>query len=142
MNPRDFAEQYLFKPLGITNARWDTDAEGIPVGGWGLQLTPRDMAKLGYLYLRHGQWAGQQIVSSEWVANATRNHTETDGELGYGYQWWTYPSLNAYTALGRDGQTVFVIPEKDLIVVTTAEMDNHDPIFQLIQRYILPAVQE
>jgi CubicO group peptidase (beta-lactamase class C family) len=142
MNPRDFVEQYLFKPLGITNARWDTDAEGIPVGGWGLQLTPRDMAKLGYLYLRHGQWEGQQIVSSEWVANATRTHTETDGELGYGYQWWTYPSLNAYTALGRDGQTVFVIPEQDLIVVTTAEMDNHDPIFQLIQRYILPAVQE
>ena len=142
MNPRDFAEEYLFKPLGISNARWDTDAEGIPVGGWGLQLTPRDMAKLGYLYLRHGQWAGQQIVSSEWVANATRTHTETDGELGYGYQWWTYPSLKAYTALGRDGQTVFVVPELDLIVVTTAETYGHDQIFQLIQQYILPAVQE
>jgi CubicO group peptidase (beta-lactamase class C family) len=142
MNPRDFAEQYLFKPLGITNARWDTDAEGIPVGGWGLQLTPRDMAKLGYLYLRQGQWDGQQIVSAEWVANATRTHTETGGELGYGYQWWTYPSLKAYTALGRDGQTVFVIPEQDLIVVTTAETYGHDQIFQLIQQYILPAVQE
>ena len=141
MNPRDFAEQYLFKPLGITNARWDTDAEGIPVGGWGLQLTPRNMAKLGYLYLRHGQWEGQQIVSSEWVANATRTHTATDGPLGYGYQWWTYPSLEAYTALGRDGQTVFVVPELDLIVVTTAETYGHDQIFQLIQQYILPAVQ-
>jgi CubicO group peptidase (beta-lactamase class C family) len=142
LNPRDFAEQYLFKPLGITNARWDTDAEGIPIGGWGLQLTPRDMAKLGYLYLRHGQWDGQQIVSSEWVANATRTHTTTDNTLGYGYQWWTYPSLKAYTALGRGGQTIFVIPEKDLIVVTTAELGGHDEIFQLIQRYILPAVQE
>ena len=76
------------------------------------------------------------------MANATRTHTETDGELGYGYQWWTYPSLNAYTALGRDGQTVFVIPELDLIVVTTAEMNGHDEIFQLIQQYILPAVQD
>jgi CubicO group peptidase (beta-lactamase class C family) len=142
MNPRDFAEQYLFKPLGITNVRWDTDAEGTPIGGWGLQLTPRDMAKLGYLYLRKGQWEGQQIVSAQWVENATRTHTETGGDLGYGYQWWTYPSLAAYTALGRDGQTIFVIPELDLVIVTTAEIGGHDEIFQLIQQYILPAVQE
>lgn len=142
MNPRDFAEQYLFKPLGITNVQWDTDAEGIPIGGWGLQITPRDMAKLGYLYLHHGQWDGQQIVSSAWVENATRTHTETDGEMGYGYQWWTYPSLAAYTALGLGGQTVFVVPKLDLIIVTTAELDNHDPIFRLIEQYILPAVQD
>ena len=142
LNTRDFAEQYLFKPLGITNARWDVDAEGIPNGGWGLQLTPRDMAKLGYLYLQDGQWDGQQIVSAEWVKNATRTHTQTDGELGYGYQWWTYPALQAYTALGLDGQTIFVIPEKDLIVVTTAATYGHDQIFQLIEQYIVPAVQE
>ena len=142
MNPRDFAEQYLFKPLGITNVRWDTDAEGIPIGGWGLQITPRDMAKLGYLYLHHGQWDGQQIVSAAWVENATRTHTETDGDLGYGYQWWTHPSLAAYTALGRAGQTIFVVPELDLIIVTTAELDNHDPIFRLIEQYILPAVRD
>jgi CubicO group peptidase (beta-lactamase class C family) len=142
MNPRDFADQYLFKPLGISNVKWDTDAEGIPIGGWGLQITPRDMAKLGYLYLHNGMWDGQQIVSAEWAENATRTHTETDGDLGYGYQWWTYPSLAAYTALGRYGQTIFVVPESDLVIVTTAEMDNHDEIFRLIEQYILPAVQE
>lgn len=141
MNPRDFAEQTLFKPLGIVNVKWDTDAAGIPIGGWGLQLTPRDMAKLGYLYLQHGQWAGWQIVSASWVENATQKHTATDGNLGYGYQWWTYPSLAAYTALGRFGQTIFVIPGSDLVIVTTAEMDNHDEIFQLIEQYIVPAVQ-
>jgi CubicO group peptidase (beta-lactamase class C family) len=141
-NPRDFAEQSLFKPLGISNVQWDVDAEGTPIGGWGLWLTPRDMAKLGYLYLRNGQWDGQQIVSAQWVENATRAHAETDGDLDYGYQWWTYPSLAAYTALGRGGQTIFVVPELDLIVVTTAGMDNHDEIFRLIQQYILPAVQE
>jgi CubicO group peptidase (beta-lactamase class C family) len=138
-NPRDFADQFLFKPLGITDYRWDIDADGTPVGGWGLQLTPRDMAKLGYLYLHNGQWDGQQIVSANWVADATRLHTATDGQLGYGYQWWTYYPLKAYTALGRGGQTVFVIPELDLIVVTTAELDNHDAIFRLIQQYIVPA---
>jgi CubicO group peptidase (beta-lactamase class C family) len=141
MNPRDFAEQYLFQPLGISNIEWDTDAAGIPIGGWGLQMTPRDMAKLGYLYLRNGQWDGQQVISAGWVENATRKHTETDGDLGYGYQWWTHPSLAGYTALGRYGQTIFVIPEADLVIVTTAELDNHDEIFRLIEQYILPAVQ-
>ena len=140
MDPRDFAEQHLFKPLGISNIRWETDAEGIPIGGWGLQLTPRDMGKLGYLYLLGGQWEGQQIVSTEWVENATKMHVETGGELGYGYQWWTYPYLAAYTALGRDGQTIFVIPGSDLVIVTTAAMDGHSEIFQLIEQYILPAV--
>jgi CubicO group peptidase (beta-lactamase class C family) len=142
MNPRDFAAQYLFKPLGITNVRWDTDSAGLPIGGWGLQLTPRDMAKLGYLYLRQGQWEGQQIVSAKWVENATRTHAETGSDLDYGYQWWTYPALAAYAALGRYGQTIFVVPELDLIVVTTAELDSHDEVFQIIRQYILPAVQE
>jgi CubicO group peptidase (beta-lactamase class C family) len=141
MNPRDLAEQYLFQPLGISNIQWDTDAAGIPIGGWGLQMTPRDMAKLGYLYLQEGQWDGQQIISARWVENATRKHTETGGDLGYGYQWWTYPPLAAYTATGRYGQTIFVIPEADLVIVTTAEIDNHDEIFQLIEQYIFPAAQ-
>jgi CubicO group peptidase (beta-lactamase class C family) len=142
MKTRDFAEQTLFKPLGISNATWESDTAGIPIGGWGLQLTPRDMAKLGYLYLRNGQWDGQQIVSSEWIKNATQKHTGTDGSMGYGYQWWTYPSLAAYTALGRYGQTIFVIPDSDLVIVTTAQLDSHDPIFNLIEQYIVPSVQK
>jgi CubicO group peptidase (beta-lactamase class C family) len=142
MNTRDFAEQYLFKPLGITNARWETDARDIPIGGWGLQITPRQMAKLGYLYLQEGEWDGEQIVSIGWVQEATQTHTQTDGDLGYGYQWWTYPSLDAYTALGRDGQTIFVVPESDLIIVTTAAMGGHNEIFRLIEDFIIPAMQE
>jgi CubicO group peptidase (beta-lactamase class C family) len=76
------------------------------------------------------------------VENATRTHAETEGELDYGYQWWTYPSLNAYAALGRYGQMIMVVPEFDLVVVTTAQMDNHDEIFRLVKQYILPAVRE
>lgn len=140
MNTRDFAGKMLFQPLGITDVRWDTDAQGIPIGGWGLQITPRDMAKLGFLYLHGGAWEGQQIVSAEWVQRATEKHTATDGALGYGYQWWTYPRWNAYTALGRQGQTIFVIPDLDLVVVTTAAVANHDVIFGLIEEYIVPAV--
>ena len=141
MNTRDFARQVLFEPLGISNYDWSTDSTGIPIGGWGLQLTPRDMAKLGYLYLHNGTWDGQQVVSAGWVKTAVQKHTETDTELGYGYQWWTYPSLGAFMALGRYGQTIFVIPGLKIIIVTTAALDGHDAIFQLIENYVVPAAQ-
>ena len=142
INPRDFAEKNLFEPLGLSDVMWESNPAGIPIGGWGLRLTPREMAKLGYLFLHNGQWDGQQIVSAQWVENATRSHTETGDSLGYGYQWWTVPSLGAYTALGRYGQTIMVIPGSDLVIVTTAQMEDHDQIFQLVEQYILPAVQK
>jgi CubicO group peptidase (beta-lactamase class C family) len=139
---QDFARKNLLQPLGISDWKWDTDAKGMAIGGWGLQLTARDMAKLGYLYLQQGTWDGKQIVSRAWVKEATRQHTTTDGALGYGYQWWTYPKWGAYAALGRYGQTIFVIPKLDLIVVTTADMEDHDAIFELVEQYIVPAAQD
>lgn len=139
-NTQDFAQAVLFDPLGISNLSWERDRQGIPIGGWGLQITPRDMAKLGYLYLHQGMWDGQQIVSTDWLATATQQHTTTDGKLGYGYQWWTYPLFGAYSALGRAGQTIFVIPDLNLVIVTTADLGGHDEIFKLIEQYIVPAV--
>jgi CubicO group peptidase (beta-lactamase class C family) len=143
INTRTFAQSALFDPLGISAVTWEQDRQGIPIGGWGLQLTPRDMAKLGYLYLHNGTWDGQQIVSAAWIKAAVQRHTATDSQLGlgYGYQWWTYPTLGAYAALGRYGQTIFVIPDLQMVVVTTAEIEGHEPIFQLIEQYIVPAVQ-
>ena len=135
-----FARTSLFDPLGIGSVRWETGSNSIPIGGWGLQLTPRDMAKLGYLFLHEGQWDGQQIVSESWVKAAVQSHTATGGDLGYGFQWWTYPLYKAYTALGLYGQTIFVIPEDDLVVVTTAQASDHTPIFNLIEQYIVPSI--
>jgi CubicO group peptidase (beta-lactamase class C family) len=141
-NVVQFARQNLFDPLGIRGYRWDTDSQGIPIGGWGLQLTPREMAKLGYLYLHNGKWEDKQIISAGWVDIATNKHTTTDGDLGYGFQWWTYPKYDAYTALGRYGQTIFVVPDLNLVIVTTAQFEGgHDPIYRLIDDYIVPAVK-
>jgi CubicO group peptidase (beta-lactamase class C family) len=138
-----FARKNLFEPLGITGYRWDTDNRNVPIGGWGLQLTPREMARLGYLFLHNGQWDGRQVVSSAWVQAATQKHTGTDGNLGYGYQWWIYDKYGAYAALGRYGQTIFVVPNLNLVIVTTAlSEDNHDRIFSLIDNFIVPAVKE
>jgi CubicO group peptidase (beta-lactamase class C family) len=136
-----YAQKHLFGPLGI-DARWGVDSQGIAIGGWGLQLTPRDMARLGLLYLDEGVWEGQRIVSAEWVRAATSKHVETDGELGYGYQWWTYPTHGAYAALGRGGQMIFVWPQERIVVVFTAGDMDHQPQFDLIEEYILPAVSK
>jgi CubicO group peptidase (beta-lactamase class C family) len=141
-NLRDFAQDNLFKPLGIRDYTWEGDSQGISIGGWGLSLAPRDMAKLGYLFLRKGQWEGKQIVSQGWVETATQKQVTTEGTDGYGYQWWVFPEMGGYAALGLYGQTVFVAPEKDLIIVTTAGEKDHDRIFHLIENYILNAVVE
>jgi CubicO group peptidase (beta-lactamase class C family) len=140
---KQFAKTNLLDPLGISGAMWESDAQGIPIGGWGLRLTPREMAKLGYLYLHKGQWNGKQIVSSAWVQAATQKHSATDNNLDYGYQWWIYPRFGAYAALGRYGQTIFVVPDKNLVIVTTAHIPaGHDPIFNLIDTYIVPAAKD
>jgi CubicO group peptidase (beta-lactamase class C family) len=143
MNPRDFAEQYFFKPLHISNVNWMVDPEGIPYGAGGFNLTPRDMAKLGYLFLRNGQWDGQQIVSSEWVKKATQRYAGVDEHFGYGYHWFTVTSLGGYAgyaALGSGGQIILVVPELDLVIVTTARTE--ESIFELIDQYVIPAVQK
>lgn len=136
-----FARENLFEPLGISDFNWETDRSGLPIGGWGLELTTRDMAKIGILYLNQGSWKGTQVIPAEWIDAAVEYHTDTGDGLGYGYQWWIYPDYEAYAALGRGGQTVFVIPDKDLIISTTAETPNHDPIIDLIDGFILPAVR-
>ncbi|MBN1438063.1 MAG: serine hydrolase [Anaerolineales bacterium] len=138
----EYAAEHLFPRIGIADYRWESDPAGASVGGWGLYLTPRDMAKLGLLYLRGGEWDGRQIVPADWVRESTRKHTATGGAFGYGYQWWIYPRWGAYAALGRGGQMVFVIPESDLIVVTTADMPDHDDLFELIEDFIQPALSD
>ena len=141
INPRDFAEQYLFAPLGISGVVWMKDPDGIPLGAGGFQLTPRDMAKLGYLYLRNGQWDGQQVVSSDWVQKAAYQHVDVtfNEHFGYGYHWITAPAMEGYAALGGGGQIILVLPKYDLVIVTTAWTE--ESIFELIDQYILPAVQ-
>ncbi len=138
-NTYDFARAQLFAPLGIGNPGWDRDPSGSPIGGWGLKLAPRDMAKLGYLYLHEGVWEGKQVVPSAWVRNSTRPHIAADGALQYGYQWWISPQGQWFAALGRFGQSIFVVPSLDLVVVFTAKIDSNDSEADLLMKYIIPA---
>ncbi len=143
MDALSFARQFLFDPIGIRDAEWLEDSQGQPIGGWGLQLTPHDLARLGQLYLHAGNWDGRPVISSAWVKTAVAEHVAvTDNpRLSYGYHWWLRPSMHGYAALGRNGQMIAVIPDQDLVVVFTANGVDHEVEFQLIENYLLPAIQ-
>ena len=129
----DFARRYLFEPLGIQAAMWERDPQAY-YDGWGdLSLNPHDIAKLGFLFLHKGRWEGQQIVSPQWVEEASKAQIDTGGGEQYGYGWWIDPATaGAYRADGRGGQYIFVLPEWDMVLVTTGGGFQMDDIAQYI----------
>jgi CubicO group peptidase (beta-lactamase class C family) len=141
VNPENFANQYLFTPLNITDYLWWQDPMGLTIGGSGLWLRPHDMLKIGYLYLNNGTWNGLQIVTPDWVLNSTKNYSpelELIGNgYGYGYQWWMDLGEGYYFADGLGGQHIIVVPEKDLVVVFTA-WDSRS--ISLCNTYILNSI--
>jgi CubicO group peptidase (beta-lactamase class C family) len=147
----EFARANLFEPLGFSEVFWAQTQNGMYRGGEGLMLTPRDMAKFGYLYLNHGIGDGRQIIPAAWVDASTADHISTERQAyagyQYGYQWWLgwMQSPGFHTASGYGGQYIFVIPEKKLVVVFTGELSgyNYDDVLPkaLAETYILPAIQ-
>ncbi len=127
----DFGWEYLFQRLGISDVRWDYDPKGISIGSATMYLTPRDMAKLGYLYLSGGVWEGERIISANWVQASVQSHTKmpiTDGYADYGYYWWVYPDLGMYEAWGGAGQRIAVFPELNIITVITSDNPEDAPV--------------
>ena len=145
---QEYAQQKLFEPLGITDVTWQADPQGVTLGNTGLCLRPRDLAKIGYLYLHQGQWNGTQVVPADWVRASTTKHMETQGLMdpaeddGYGYLWWI-DRWGGYSAHGFGGQYTFVIPSLDMVIVVTSGLP--DSLFplpnQLVKDYLIPAAQ-
>jgi len=154
MHAAEYAERYLFKPLGIENKFWVQNLEGHAHTGGGLYLTSRDAAKFGLLYLQNGRWNNRQIVPAEWIRESLQTHVDltVPGQppSGYGYLWWILASdprgngrQSIYAARGRGGQFIFIIPEHDMVVVvfgdTQTAADQNKPI-EFLYDNILPAV--
>ncbi|UCF62725.1 MAG: serine hydrolase [bacterium] len=145
------SETYLFTPLGIIDFQWQYFYNGLVYASGDVYLRPRDMAKLGYLFLKKGIWKGERILSEEWIMESTQTHM-TVFMGGYGYQWWTstfkirssdhvvYYVPN-YSAIGWGGQSIKIFPSLDMVAVFTgsnyvSRSSNND----LVREYILPAV--
>ena len=133
--PDTFAQANLFGPMGITTARWNIYDNGTQVDTGGhIHMRPRDMLKLGQLALQGGRWNGTQLVSTAWISESTRQHTQFDNGStdGYGYLWWhgTEPwktgTVDMFFANGAGGQYIFVVPQLDLVAVFTGENYAND----------------
>jgi len=144
--PGAFAREHLFGPLGIqldrlppgmTYTNWDDykvpvprcwrqDPRGTEIGGFGLHLTAREMAKFGFLFLNRGRWDGRTVISESWVKESTRDHVTGIGRYSYGYHWWLAEVDGApcFLASGLGGQIIGVVPSRDLVVVINYESEN------------------
>ncbi len=150
VSAEEFAVENLFAPMGITEWEWETIASGLTDTDGGLYLRPRDMLKLGQLYLDGGVWSGDRIVSAAWVEESTQRRIVNEGMPDYCLLWWCddfhYGDRSTYTyfASGHGGQKIFVFPSFDLVVVLThqvfdngyGELNN----IGILSRYVLPAV--
>ncbi len=154
LHVNEYAEKYLFLPLGIKNYEWKVTPTGYPDTEGGLYLEPRDLAKIGFLYLKDGIWEGKKILPEGWVKKSVSPHVEdTTPEdearnWAYGYQWWLIPYREeplryVYTCLGYGGQYMFVAPEYELIAVFTGwniEGERRLPV-EVFFDYVLKAVK-
>ena len=151
-----FSARYLFEPLGIDSFDWWNRFEnGVIEAASGLKMTPRDMVKVGAMFLNNGVWKGQRIISEPWVEKSAtafpvNRGIDVPGEdgrkLGYAYSWWTkqYSDsgqiINMFLALGWGGQKIMVLPEVNAVVVFTggsytSEVRN----FSILEKYVIPA---
>jgi hypothetical protein len=134
----------LFDPLGIGEVGWSTVA-GREQGYTGLHARTEDIAKLGQLYLQQGEWQGRQLISREWVAEATSKHVETanqqqnpDWRQGYGFQFWM--SRHGYRGDGAYGQFCVILPEHDMVVASTASTRDMQAMLAAMWTHLLPAL--
>jgi len=143
----EFLTPRLFEPLGIQRHLWGKSPEGINMGDGGLSVRTEDFAKLGLLYLRGGQWNGAQLVSQQWVTDATSkeiSNGNNDGNwsYGYGYQFWRSPI--GFRADGSLGQYSFVMPDQDIVLAITSGTSNSGGTDTLMKTVFanVPAVQD
>ncbi|MFD2200899.1 serine hydrolase domain-containing protein [Shivajiella indica] len=125
-----FAKKLLFEPLGIKDWKWESSRDGITYGAFSLFLKPRDLGKIGQLVLQNGIWDNQQIISPEYLEEASSIQAISGhNNRPYGYYFWIYPEWKAFAALGHGGQFVLMAPGKNLVVVYTAWPYTHTQLW-------------
>ena len=143
-----FAEEALAQPLGFALPRWPTDPQGIYFGGNDMELTPRQMLAFGELYLNGGRFEGKQVISEAWVRESLTPRTRSwrDTRRLYGYCWWIreLAGFRTFYAWGYGGQFIFVVPDLELVAVTTSSTapggdrrDHLGGIYDLVEDHII-----
>jgi CubicO group peptidase (beta-lactamase class C family) len=147
-----YADEKLFKPLGITNYQWQYTPQHVPNTAGGIQMNALDFAKYGQLYKNNGIWNNQQILPKEWVEKTftkQRQIVNRDNEY-YGYLFWNrnFKANNtlheAFYCAGNGGNYILVFKNQPLVIVITASAYGqsyaHPQVTKMLSEYILPAV--
>ena len=148
----DFLRERLFVPLGMTSPWSTTSPMGIACGGWGMNMTTRDIAVFGQFLLQKGVWEGQRLLSEDWISLATSKQTRSkdivvgakaigvgdDWAQGYGFQFWRCQH-GAFRADGASGQLTVVFPYEDAVVSVNAGLGDMQRELDLIWKHLLPA---
>jgi len=132
MNVEDFANRFLFAPLGITHYQWDNDDTNTPYGSFGLQMRVKDLAIIGQMVLQKGRWQDQQIISESWINQMMLptfrfppSKSESMKERGYGLLWWlaNVAGEDIHYASGYGGQYLILIPKHKVVIAIMSEWD-------------------
>lgn len=147
----EFAEEYVFRQLGVSDFEWTRYPDGSIETDGGLALTPRDLAKIGQLFLDGGLWRGERVVSREWTSESTRTHFKFRGSAGgYGFKWqqmeleYRGETVDYYFMPGYGGNLLAVIPRFDMVVVFTGanyDWNVRSVSNRLLEDHLLSAVR-
>ncbi|MBP5209273.1 MAG: serine hydrolase [Clostridia bacterium] len=141
----DFLTERLMRPLGIRNFLCEKGPEGIEKGGWGMYISPEDMARVGRLFLQKGRWEGKRILSDNWINLMTRRTFATGenyGDYDYGLHAWVSRDQKTFLFSGMLGQNMWLCPDNDIVVVLTAGNDDvfeRSAVLRLVERTLGPA---
>lgn len=119
-----WANDMLFAPLGM-DAQPEFDTAGTFLGGSSVWASAHDYAKFGYLYLRDGVWDGERLLPEGWV-DLSRSAASGSGVEFYGLGFWIGPGADVFSARGHEGQTIWIVPGKDLVIVRLGLMEESD----------------
>jgi CubicO group peptidase (beta-lactamase class C family) len=151
MSTQEFAEKYLFTPLGISDYHWESDRKGISFGGGNLSLSPYDLAKIGHLVLQNGRWEGRSLVSETWLGESLLACHDLGYGFQYGYMWYIKNETDqinrrefiTYSAAGAGGQRLFIIPGLDIVIAAVSQTsftgDRSHLLNNTIGKFILPS---
>jgi len=153
MSLLDFANEYLFDPLNVQGGLWEKMAGGYYFASGGIYLRPRELTKIGYLFLNEGYWGNIQIITGEWISGSIAPHIQTDDLIprsdSYGYQWWIMDfqandqTYRCFFAAGWGDQYMFIFPDQEMII--TINSGNYDgsvnmSVFAFVENHILPGL--
>jgi CubicO group peptidase (beta-lactamase class C family) len=145
-----YIEQTIFVPLAISKWQWPRSPSGEVMTGGGLRLRSRDLAKIAWMLVNDGRWAGRSVVPADWVRAATTAHRKANAEQDYGYLFWqrTYATkcgaLSGWYMSGNGGNAVLMLKDLGAAVVISRKNYNthgmHQQTVNLLEQYVLPAL--